>query len=78
VVEVDHLFPESPASKADIKADDVLLLVNGVKPTNADAVIKQLSGLKAGDKATLHIKRGDKELDVSIVAAKRPPKSKPM
>ncbi len=77
-VEIDHIFPDSPAAKSNVKADDVLLLVNGEKPKDAEAVITQLSGLKAGDKVSLHLKRGDKEIDVSIVADKRPKKSGPM
>jgi hypothetical protein len=41
-------------------------------------LIKQLSNLKEGDKVTLRIKRGEKEMDVTLIAAKPPPDFGPM
>jgi RNA polymerase sigma factor (sigma-70 family) len=70
-VVVTGTAPNSPASKA-FKAEDVILRVGKVEPKQAEDLIKELAGLKTGDKLTFHIRRGDKERDITITAAKRP------
>jgi RNA polymerase sigma factor (sigma-70 family) len=72
-VVVDDLEPDSPAAKAGIKAEDILLKAGKDKVNSAQELIKQLSNLKEGDKVTFRIKRGEKEMDVTITAGKRPP-----
>jgi RNA polymerase sigma factor (sigma-70 family) len=71
-VVVHELYPDSPAVKAGCKAGDVILKVDKADATDAEGVVKQLSGLHEGDKVTLRIKRGEKEMDLTITAAKRP------
>jgi RNA polymerase sigma factor (sigma-70 family) len=69
---VQKLHPDSPADKAGLKPDDVLLKIDKADVTDAEGVIKQFANLKEGDKAALRIKRGDKVIDVTVTAAKRP------
>jgi RNA polymerase sigma factor (sigma-70 family) len=71
-VVVDGTEPDSPAAKAGIKEEDILLKVGKDKVTSAEELIKKLSNLKEGDKVTFRIKRGEKEMDVTITAGKRP------
>jgi RNA polymerase sigma-70 factor (ECF subfamily) len=71
-VAVQEVAPDSPAAKAGLKPDDIVVKVGGVLPQSAAEVVKGLSNLKVGDKVTLRIKRGDKEMDVTVTAAKRP------
>jgi len=69
---IHELYPEGPAAKAGFKPDDIILKVDQAEPKEAKGVIKALSNLKEGDKVTLRIKRGDKEMDVTVTAGKRP------
>jgi S1-C subfamily serine protease len=71
-VVIDGIEPDSPAAKAGIKAEDVLLKAGKDEVKTAEKLIKLLSKLKEGDKVTFRIKRGEKEMDVTITAAKRP------
>jgi RNA polymerase sigma factor (sigma-70 family) len=71
-VVVHEIAPDSPATKAGLKPDDILLKVGEAPVKNAGDVIKELGKLKVGDKVKLRIKRGDKEMDVTVTAAKRP------
>jgi RNA polymerase sigma factor (sigma-70 family) len=71
-VVVHETEPDSPAAKAGIKAEDIVLKVGKDKVKSAEELIKKLSNLKEGDKVTFRIKRGEKEMDVTITAAKRP------
>jgi RNA polymerase sigma factor (sigma-70 family) len=71
-VAVQEVAPDSPAAKAKLKPDDIVVKVGGVPSKSASEVVKGLRNLKVGDKVTLRIKRGDKEMDVTVTAAKRP------
>jgi RNA polymerase sigma factor (sigma-70 family) len=71
-VVVNEIAENSPAAEAGIKPEDVLLKIGSVQVKGANDLIKQMANLKAGDKMTLRIKRGDKEMDVTVTAAKRP------
>ncbi len=57
----------TPAEKAGLKAGDLVLAVDGtsVKGSTIEAQIAKVRG-EAGTKVTLTIKRGDKQLDISI------------
>ena len=48
---------ESPALKAGIKSGDVITTVNGAAVAEADDVIKELSGLEAGDSLSVEVVR---------------------
>jgi RNA polymerase sigma factor (sigma-70 family) len=72
-VVIHDIEPDSPAAKADIKAEDILLKVGKEAVKSPEGVLRQLSDLKEGDKVTFRIKRGEKEMDVTVTAGKRPP-----
>jgi RNA polymerase sigma factor (sigma-70 family) len=69
---IQKIAPDSPAAKADIRADDVLLKIGGVAAKDANSAIERMVDLKAGDRVTLRLKRGNRELDVTITAGERP------
>jgi RNA polymerase sigma factor (sigma-70 family) len=71
-VVVGETVEDSPADKAGIKAEDILLKVGKDKIESAEKFIEKMSKLKEGDKVTLRIKRGEKEMDVTVTAGKRP------
>jgi predicted metalloprotease with PDZ domain len=71
-VVVQEIAPDSPADKAGIKPDDIVVRVDDVRAKDAGEVVKGLANLKAGDKVRLRIKRDGKGIDVTVTAAKRP------
>lgn len=64
--------PDSPAAKAGIQAEDILLQVNGEKIDKDHFLGTFISEYSVGDVVTLKINRGGKEISVSVTLAKRP------
>ncbi len=77
VVVVTGIFGDSPAATAGLKPQDILLQINKVAAKDANGVIQQMGALKPGEKVTLHIQRGAKEMDVIVIAARHPPEFQP-
>jgi RNA polymerase sigma factor (sigma-70 family) len=72
LVVVHEVETDSPAAKAGVMAEDILLKVGKDEVKSPEELLKQFSNLKEGDKVTFRIKRGEKEMDVTITAGKRP------
>jgi len=72
---VNAVTPGGPADKAGLHADDVIVGVHGegIDAKEKDAARRALRGLKAGQKLTLTVHRGDKTFDVAITAERREP-----
>jgi carboxyl-terminal processing protease len=76
----------SPAEKAGIKPDDVILKINdykvkdNVEEEDLQAAVKEITKHKPGTKIKLTVKRGDKEMAIEVTVGKRseifPPKDK--
>jgi carboxyl-terminal processing protease len=74
----------SPAEKAGIKPDDVIVKVNDfkvkdtVEQEDLEATVKEIVKHKPGTKIKLGIKRGDKDMTIEVTVGKRseifPPK----
>ena len=64
--------PGSPADKAGIVAEDIILELNGKKIDKNYSLGAAISRYNVGDSVTVKIKRGEKELDLTVVLAKRP------
>ncbi len=62
----------SPADKAGIQAEDVVLEVNGVKVDENNALTNLVQRYNIGDTITLKIQRGDKTMDIPVVLTERP------
>ncbi|WP_320672725.1 S1C family serine protease [Patulibacter defluvii] len=84
---VQAVSPGSPAAKAGIKAGeatvqlqgtsikiggDVIVAIDGKKITSADDVVSTVEGKKPGDKVKVQVKRGDKDVDVTVTLGRRP------
>lgn len=65
---VDAVYPGSPARKAGVEEGDTLVRLNGQAPT-VEAV-RRLD-LSPGDVVRLRLRRGGRERDVSVTAARR-------
>jgi uncharacterized protein (TIGR03067 family) len=65
-VSVAAALEGSPAEKAGLKKDDVLVKVGGEAATTLQGVIKAVRAVKPGSELTLRIKRDGKEQDVTV------------
>lgn len=70
-VEIISPMKGSPAEVAGLKANDIVIAVNGVDMTGTpgDLVLKQILG-PAGEEVKLTIRRGEETFDVSIIRQK--------
>jgi S1-C subfamily serine protease len=68
IAAVDH---DAPAGKAELRANDVILQMNGKKAENAEDLREALQKMKPGDTVTLNILRENRSMDVSVVLADR-------
>ena len=64
--------PSSPAEAAGIVAEDIILELNGKKINKDYPLGTAISRFSVGESVTLKIKRGEKELNLKVVLAKRP------
>lgn len=68
---VDHVVAASPAEKAGLKPDDLLLLANGRVTSSIQALREELSRIDHIDEVQLVVQRGQELIEVSLFAAKR-------
>lgn len=66
------VIKNSPADKAGVVAEDIIISLNGDKVTAEKSLSQLLQKYGVGDTATLKIKRGDKTLDVQVKLEERP------
>ena len=60
-----------PADKAGVKQGDVVLEVNGVKTSDNNELLRQIAGLKPGDKARLTLWRNGKTVTKTVKLGER-------
>ena len=68
---VGDVSPDNPAAKAGVLPGDVITAVNGVKIANSDELVRSISAIKPGEKATLTVWRNGASKDLSITLAER-------
>jgi len=61
-----RVFKDTPAERAGLKRGDVVLKVDGTQVNHIADVRRVLSGHRAGDVVVLHLRRGDRVMDVSV------------
>ena len=69
---VYEIMSGSPATKAGIKAGDVILEINGAKITNASDVTERIGKMKVGQKAELKILRDLKIINITVTLEEKP------
>jgi serine protease Do len=69
---VGEVMPGTPAAKAKIRVDDLIVAVDDTKIKDSRMLVETLGKHKAGEKVTLTVWRGDEELEITVTLAKRP------
>lgn len=64
--------PGSPADKAGIVAEDIILSVNGQKLDSGHDLGTVIAGFNVGDTVTLIVRRGDKQITLTATLTARP------
>lgn len=70
---IAEVVEDSPADKAGLQEDDVILSVGGKPVKNFDALKDQLRGRKPGDKIKIAYQRGDQKKETVATLAPRTP-----
>lgn len=74
VARILKVTPGSPAAKAGIRAGDVVLRINGREVRTPRALGRRIRyGFGVGDRITVEVRRGEKELEFEITLVERPP-----
>lgn len=69
---VDSVTPDSPAAQAGLQAKDIIIRLGDTKIDSFNALARALRGFAPGDKTTITVYRGGKELTFSITLAEKP------
>lgn len=72
VFKVTEVVTDSPAAKAGLLKDDLILAVNGETFDMQSSLADVIKGFKPGDEVTLKIKRADKEQDLKVTLGENP------
>jgi S1-C subfamily serine protease len=65
-------LPESPAEKAKLQENDVIVKVGNTAAESLEGFVNDIKNRKPGDKITLVINRDGKEMEIKITLGKRP------
>jgi S1-C subfamily serine protease len=64
-------LPDSPAEKAELKPDDVLVKANGNKVESIQMFVTTVRETKPGETLVLTVRRGDKEMEIKVKVGKK-------
>ena len=62
----------SPADKGGVHTGDVLLAVNGKPVSDSQTMIEHIAALQPGSKATLKLRRANRDIDIDVTIGKLP------
>lgn len=69
---ISRVVANSPASKAGLQANDVVIAVNNKNVSSAGAFIGELAAKKVGQQVTLKIIRNTRNIDINVTLDKTP------
>jgi S1-C subfamily serine protease len=72
-IQIAGLVEDGPAGKAGLKADDVIVKLDGKEVADLEAFVKAIKAHKAGDKIALQVLRDGKEMEIKITLGEAPP-----
>ncbi|HWE35170.1 MAG TPA: aspartyl protease family protein [Isosphaeraceae bacterium] len=65
---VARVLPGTAAARADVRAGDVLIQLNGRLAATSKAAHKAAASIKVGDRVTLRVLRGEETIDLTLTA----------
>jgi serine protease Do len=65
-------FPDSPAMKAGLKPDDLIVKADGKEVKGLQAFVELIKATKPGDTLTLTIFRDGKEMEIKVKVGEKP------
>jgi len=68
---ITHIYPAGPAARAGLRPGDVILAANDQKIASTPDLIATLDRFQPRDKVKLQIMRGEQEMEVNAVLARR-------
>lgn len=71
-VVINEVIEDSPAEKAGLKEDDVIISINGKRIANADRLISLIGRSEPGDEVTLTVMRGDDKKEITVTLGEKP------
>ncbi len=66
------IVPGSPAAKAGLQAEDIVLSVNGTNVDENNPLLSLIGKYSVGDTVTLQVERGSKTITVNVTLEERP------
>jgi len=69
--EIDSVLDKSPAQRAGLKDQDIILELNGEKITQSNTLSQMISKYNPGDKINLKVRRGDQEINLEVTLGDR-------
>lgn len=63
---IESVTPNSPAAKAGLQDEDIVVGINDTKPINQEGLRELIRGKKPGDQLVMHIVREGKPQDVTV------------
>ncbi len=69
---VGDVEPRTPAARAGLKANDVILEVGGKKIPDAETLVRIIKKHRPGETVTILLRRGEEEKEIRATLAKRP------
>jgi S1-C subfamily serine protease len=76
-IQVQAILPDSPADKAGLRMNDIILKMNGEDVGVMQNFVKSVGAKKPGDKIKLKIKRDGNEKEIEATLGKMPESEKP-
>jgi ElaB/YqjD/DUF883 family membrane-anchored ribosome-binding protein len=67
---IDSVRPNTPADKAGLKEEDVIVAIDDTKPVNQEKLREITQGKKPGDQLKLHVIRDGKPVDLTLTLDK--------
>jgi serine protease Do len=68
-----NIVPDSAAEKAGLVQNDVVTLIADMQIIDSETMVNTIQQHKPGDVVSIHVRRGEQEMNVNATLGKRPP-----